>query len=34
LKRMPVASTPIRFSMASGPWSWITRAIVNTLEID
>ena len=22
------------FSIASGPWSWMTRAIVNTFEID
>ena len=34
LKRMPVASTPMRFSIASGPCSWITCAIVKTLEID
>ena len=34
LKRAPVASTPIRFSIASTPCSWMTCAIVNTLEID
>ncbi len=34
LKRAPVASTPIRFSIASSPCSWMTCAIVKTLEID
>ena len=34
LKRMPVASTPIVFSIASGPCSSMTLAIVKTLEID
>ena len=34
LNRMPVASTPIRFSMDSRPCSWMTSAIVNTFEID
>ena len=34
LKRAPVASTPMRFSMAAGPCSWMTWAIVKTLEID
>jgi hypothetical protein len=34
LKRMPVASTPILFSMASGPCSSITLAMVKTFEID
>ena len=34
LKRAPVASTPIRFSTDSSPCSWITCAIVKTLEID
>ena len=34
LKRMPVASTPIVFAIASGPCSWMTCAAVNTLEID
>ena len=34
LNRAPVASTPIRFSMASSPCSWITCAIVKTFEID
>ena len=34
LKRAPVASTPIRFSTDSSPCSWITCAMVNTLEID
>ena len=31
---MPVASTPIRFSIASGPCSLMTCAIVKTFEID
>ena len=34
LNRAPVASTPIRFSIDVGPCSWITCAIVKTLEID
>ena len=34
LKRAPVASTPIRFAIESSPCSWMTCAIVNTLEID
>ena len=34
LNRAPVASTPIRFSIESRPCSWITCAIVKTLEID
>ena len=34
LKRMPVASTPICFSIASAPDSSMTFAIVKTLEID
>ncbi len=34
LKRMPVASVPIVFAMASGPESWMTFAMVKTLEID
>ena len=34
LKRIPVASTPMVFSMASGPCSSITLARVKTLEID
>ena len=34
LKRIPVASTPIRFSMASSPDSSMTLAMVKTLEID
>ena len=34
LNLAPVASTPIRFSMASSPCSWITCAIVKTFEID
>ena len=34
LKRAPVASTPIRFSIDSSPCSWMTWAIVKTLEID
>ena len=34
LNRAPVASTPIRFSIASSPCSWMTCAIVKTLEID
>ena len=34
LKRAPVASTPIRFSIESSPCSWMTCAIVKTLEID
>ena len=34
LKRMPVASTPMRFTIASGPGSSMTFAIVKTLEID
>jgi hypothetical protein len=34
LKRMPVASTPMRFSIASAPWSSMTLAIVKTFEID
>ena len=34
LKRIPVASTPIRFSIASGPCSSMTLAIVKTFEID
>jgi len=31
---MPVASTPIRFSIASAPSSSMTFAIVKTLEMD
>ena len=34
LKRAPVASTPMRFSIDSSPCSWITWAIVKTFEID
>ena len=34
LKRAPVASTPICFSTDSTPCSWMTCAIVKTLEID
>ena len=34
LNRAPVASTPIRFSIESRPCSWMTCAIVKTLEID
>ena len=34
LKRAPVASTPMRFSIESSPCSWITWAIVKTFEID
>ena len=34
LKRMPVASTPIVFAIASGPCSSMTFAIVKTFEID
>ena len=34
LNRMPVASTPMVFSIASGPCSSITFARVKTLEID
>ena len=34
LNRAPVASTPIRFSTESSPCSWMTWAIVKTLEID
>ena len=34
LKRAPVASTPIRFSIDSRPCSWMTCAIVKTFEID
>jgi hypothetical protein len=34
LKRAPVASTPIRFSMDSNPCSWITWAMVKTFEMD
>ena len=34
LNRAPVASTPIRFSTDCGPCSWMTCAIVKTLEID
>ena len=34
LNRAPVASTPIVFSIASGPCSWMTWAMVNTFEID
>ena len=34
LNRAPVASTPIRFSIDSRPCSWITCAMVKTLEID
>ncbi len=34
LKRIPVASTPMVFSIASGPCSSITLAMVKTLEID
>jgi hypothetical protein len=34
LKRAPVASTPIRFSMDSSHCSWMTWAIENTFEID
>ena len=34
LKRAPVASTPIRFSIESSPCSWMTCAIVKTFEID
>ena len=34
LKRAPVASTPMRFSIASRPCSWMTWAIVKTFEID
>ncbi len=34
LNTCPVASTPMLFSIASGPCSSITLAIVNTLEID
>ena len=34
LKRAPVASTPMRFSIESSPCSSITCAIVKTLEID
>ena len=34
LKRMPVASAPIVFTIASGPCSSMTFAIVKTLEID
>ena len=34
LKRAPVASTPIRFSIESRPCSWMTCAIVKTFEID
>ena len=34
LKRRPVASTPMFFSMASGPGSSMTRASVKTFEID
>ena len=34
LKRAPVASTPIRFSIESRPCSWITCAAVKTFEID
>ena len=34
LNRMPVASTPIVFAIASGPDSSMTFAMVKTLEID
>ena len=34
LKRAPVASTPIRFSIESRPCSWMTCAAVKTFEID
>ena len=34
LKRIPVASTPMVFSMTSGPCSSITLARVKTLEMD
>ena len=34
LKRIPVASTPIVFSIFSGPCSSITFAMVKTLEMD
>ena len=34
LKRAPVASTPMRFATESRPCSWMTCAIVKTLEID
>ena len=34
LNRAPVASTPMRFSTESSPCSWMTWAIVKTLEID
>ena len=34
LNTWPVASTPMLFSIASGPCSSMTCAIVNTLEID
>ncbi len=34
LNRAPVASTPIWFSIAAGPCSWMTCAIVKTFEID
>ena len=34
LNRMPVASTPIVFAIASGPDSSMTLAMVKTLEID
>ena len=34
LNRAPVASTPMRCSIAAGPCSWMTWAIVKTLEID
>jgi hypothetical protein len=33
LNRAPVASTPMRFSTDSSPCSWMTCAIVKTLEI-
>ena len=34
LNRAPVASTPMRLATESSPCSWITCAIVKTLEID
>ena len=34
LNRAPVASTPTRFATESTPCSWMTCAIVKTLEID
>ena len=34
LKTWPVASTPMLSRIACGPWSWITRAMVKTLEMD